>query len=329
MFKKNVRIDFFTQSEKKIKDLLLFKGDFILAGSKADPRLIYTSDYDFNQTLLKSKVPAKELVKELQSKVKKIKKAKNVYLGDVKAGESGISPIRWSSDDILKGFQMVKNLGTGKSSKVLLEKAINQKDTTFKIDIIAFLSESGGFHEFSNIIFRTQEKNEVRRLSRQLIMDFDDKMREEDYYKAIKRYFSFMNVNPEDFDEDIKSTLKVLNSPSLGGLHQINDGLKSLIFLVESNKVKIKSVRFKEELEGFKKWLWTSFNSLFDSDITKLLTALNKLLKSPSLEELKGYQEQVAEYLNSRTLFEARRAKLFFIDKWFEDNKSVIDDDSD
>ena len=316
------RIMFFTETEKKIKDLLLFKGDFNLVGSQADPRLHFTSDYDFNQTLLKSKVPAKDLVKQLQAKVRKIKKAKNVYLGDIKAGSVGILPLRWSSDNILKGFQMVKK------QKITLEKAIDEKDAKFKIDIIAFLPETGGFHEFTNVIFRYKGENDLKKIRNELINDFNDKMVEADYYKAVKRYFSFMNTFGDKvrFKNEKKNALEVLNMPTLGALHQINAGLKSLILLVESNKVKISSQRFKEELEGFKKWLWLSFDDIGNfkdfgvDNIVDLLNSLNALLNKPTLSQLKGYQEAVSFELNRQTLVQERR--LPFIKEWFERNIS-------
>ena len=291
------RSGFFTKEEKKIIILITFSDNWELLGSQADPKFRYTSDFDVMETLFLEKSSVKNdaymgeaLAGQLKHKVEKIHRMKNVYLGDIKAGTHKGEKLRWNRKTISQGYQMSSD-----GKKIYLKNAINQVKADFKIDLVGWLPTTGSYHEFSNVIIR--DKTDQKNIKQELEKEYKEKLKEGKYYKAIKRQYSLLSFLGKENNAKGKKLLSIITYPPLGAFHQINEGLNTLIYLLENHKIKKTNKKFLTNLEGFKKWLWESYGFWSDK-IGNLVNELNEIISNPSLKELKNYQELVSNILN-------------------------------
>ena len=304
------RINFFTNEENEMMELITFSNNVSLLGGQNNPKMLYTTDYDFMEILLPKTMSTKEIVRLFQQKVRQLRKRENVYLGDVKVGELNGEKLRWSADDILKGYQLVdspfKKSGV-KTNKVTLEKAINQTDTDFKIDMIVFLDITGQYHEVSNVIQRKRySESKTKNVRKELLAEIKEKKQEGKEYKSLKRTYSYIKTF-EGKEKQKKDLLEIINNPVLGSLHQINEALNTLIFLLENNQLSVTNPHFKRELQGFKQWLWVTYGGL--DDIKGILNELKEIIEKPSIENIKSYQQKISVILNENTKQLTKRNK--------------------
>ena len=287
------RIQFFTNEENDLMGIISFTNNVILLGSQNNPRMLYTTDYDFLEVITPHKMKTKTIVEMMKSKVKRIRQLDNVYLGDVKAGKYDGEKLRWKAEDILRGYQEIRG------KQITLEEAINQKDTDFKIDMIAFLDITGRYHELSNIILRDNTKNANIQLQRkELLKEVEEKQNDGKIYKSLKRKYSYLTTF-KGKEQQKERLLTIINNPVLGSLHQINEGLNTLIFLLENHKTTTKNSKFKRELQGFKQFLWFAYAGF--NPVKPLLNDLNNIIKNPTLKKIEDYQNQIEQILNENT----------------------------
>lgn len=288
------RIDFFTNEESEMMDLITFSNNVALLGSQNNPKMLFTSYYDFIEILTPQMMTTKKIVELFQQKIRQIRNRENVYLGDVKAGKLKGEKLRWNAEEILKGFKIFEN------QKITLEKAINQTDADFKIDMIFFLDISGQYHEVSNVIERKKPaESNLNNIRKELLKEVQEKKEEGKVYKSIKRIYSYLSTYKTGKEQQKKELLTIINNPVLGSLHQINEGLSTLIYLLENNKLNVRNQYFKRELEGFKQWLWLTFGGL--DNIKVILDELKDIIRNPSAEDIKSYQQKIAVILNENT----------------------------
>lgn len=287
------RFNFFTKEENEMRKLISFTDKVLLLGSQNNPRMLYTSDYDFMEILTPRTMKSEEIVKLMKNKIKKIRNMENVYLGDVKAGEFKGEKLRWSGDEIIQGFKKIEN------QIIQLREAINQKDTDFKIDMIMFLDTTGRYHEMSNVIMRKKPPSSTsNNIREELLKEVKEKKSEGKLYKSLKRLYSFL-ATYKGREKEKEELLDIINNPILGALHQMNEGLNTLIFLMENNKVSVRNERFKRELQGFKQWLWITYGEL--QEVKPILEELKDIIEKPTLEKIKSYQQKIEVILNENT----------------------------
>jgi hypothetical protein len=221
--------------------LITFSTHVSLLGGQNNPKMLYTTDYDFMEILTPQSMTTDKIVSLFQQKVRQLRKRENVYLGDVKVGEVNGEKLRWSADDILKGYKLFRE------NKITLEKAINQTETDFKIDMIVFLDITGQYHEVSNVILRRKPPDtKTQNIRKELLTEVEDKKQEGKLYKSLKRMYSFLSTF-KGKGKQKREILEIINNPVLGSLHQINEGLNTLIFLLENNKLSIQNPYFKRD----------------------------------------------------------------------------------
>lgn len=287
------RFNFFTKEENEMRKLISFTDKVLLLGSQNNPRMLYTSDYDFMEILTPRTMKSEEIVKLMKNKIKKIRNMENVYLGDVKAGEFKGEKLRWSGDEIIQGFKKIEN------QIIQLREAINQKDTDFKIDMIMFLDTTGRYHEMSNVIMRKKPPSSTsNNIREELLKEVKEKKSEGKLYKSLKRLYSFL-ATYKGREKEKEELLDIINNPILGALHQMNEGLNTLIFLMENNKVSVRNEGFKRELQGFKQWLWITYGEL--QEVKPILEELKDIIEKPTLEKIKSYQQKIEVILNENT----------------------------
>ena len=288
------RFNFFTKEENEMRKLISFTDKVLLLGSQNNPKMLYTTDYDFMEILTPKTMKAQEIAQKMKQKVKTIRNTDNVYLGDVKAGEFKGDKIRWSAEDIIKGFKNIEN------QKLLLHEAINQPNTDFKVDLIVFLDTTGRYHEMSNVIVRKKPpKSSINNIRKELLSEVKEKREEGKIYKALKRLYSYLDTFKTGNKEKKTKLLQIINNPILGALHQMNEGLNTLIFLLENNQLSIRNAKFKQELQGFKQWLWITYGEL--KDVKPILNELKAIIEKPSLENINSYQQKISVILNENT----------------------------
>jgi hypothetical protein len=253
-----------------------------LAGSQNDPYIYWTADYDANQYL--DNLKSDRIVREFSNKVKKLTKMEGVYLGDVKT-QIGEHKIRWSKDDILKGK---------KSDDLTLKSQLDHKDVFFKLDVLAFLPSTGGFHEFTNTLFYKQSTPKKDMMAN-IKQEAEDLEREGQRYKSLKRWYSYYRLKQNE--SKYKKIREVLNQPLLGLLHQMREGLESLIFLLENHKLTINNMRFQTDLAGFKEMLWHISTGLQSKKVKQMLDMLDK----PSLNKLIQMRDDIQKALHRQT----------------------------
>ena len=293
------RIQFFTKEEREMKDLIAFTDRVVLLGSQNNPKMLYTTDYDFMEVLTPQIMTSKAIATVMKQKVNHIRQHDNVYLGDVKAGQHNDEKIRWTADEILQGFKTIDN------RKISLQQAIDQRDADFKIDMIVFLDTTGRYHEMSNVILRKKPQNSTENnIRKELLLEVKEKRQEGKIYKALKRMFSYLATYKTGKTKLKKELLEVINNPILGALHQMNEGLNTLIFLLENNKLSVGNPHFKRELQGFKQWLWITYGEL--NDVKPILDELKGIIETPSLKSIHSYQQKISVILNENTNYKIK-----------------------
>lgn len=275
------RKEFLTTDERLILDTITFGDNWNLAGSQNDPYMYWTSDYDANQYL--DHLKSDRIVREFQQKLKKLTKMEKAYLGDIKT-QIGDEKIRWSKDQVLKGEQR----------DITLKSQLENKDVFFKIDVLFFLPSTGGFHEFTNTLFYKQSTPK-KDMMENIKQEAEELEREGQRYKSLKRWYSYYKLKGQP--SKYKKIREVLNQPLLGILHQMREGLESLIFLLENHKLTINNLRFQTDLAGLKQMLWHISTGLQSQKVKQMLD----LLDHPSLNRLKVMRDDIQKALHKHT----------------------------
>lgn len=276
------RKKFLNVEEKAVLDLITFNRHWALAGSQNDPNIFFSMDYDANQFLDKVGIPT--ILRQFPHKVKKLVNTQGVYLGDIKT-QIGDTKIRWSKKEIVKGET---------DDGVSLKEQLEEHTVFFKIDVIAFLPFTGSFHEFTNTLFyrRSTPKKDMTANIKQEAQEYQQSG---EPYKALKRWYSYWKLQQKP--NKYKPIREILNDPLLGTLHQMREGLDSLIYLLENHKLTIKNKRFQTDLQGFKEMLWHTSQAMQSQKIKQIL----RLLDTPSLNKLTQIRDDIAEALKHQT----------------------------
>lgn len=276
------RKKFLNQEEKSVLDLITFGRQWNLAGSQNDPHIFFSMDYDANQFL--DKVGVATIIRQFSQKVKKLMNTEGVYLGDVKT-QIGDTKIRWSKKEIMRGTT---------DQGVSLQEQLQEPNVFFKIDVIAFLPFTGSFHEFTNTLFyrRSTPKKDMMANIKQEAQQYQQNG---EPYKALKRWYSYYKLQQKP--NKYKPIREVLNTPLLGTLHQMREGLDGLIYLLENHKLTVRNQRFQTELQGFKEMLWHISQGMQSQKIQKIL----RLLDTPSLKKLIQIRDDIAKALKHQT----------------------------
>eukprot|EP01138_Halocafeteria_seosinensis_P009006 gb/GECG01009205.1/.p1 GENE.gb/GECG01009205.1/~~gb/GECG01009205.1/.p1 ORF type:complete len:284 (+),score=40.35 gb/GECG01009205.1/:1-852(+) len=276
------RKKFLTTEERLVLDTITFGKNWNLAGSQNDPNILWSMDYDANQYL--DNLNLDRIVREFGQKVKKLTKMEGLYLGDVKT-QIGDHKIRWTKEQIIKGKQ---------GSDLTLKSQLQHKDVFFKIDVLAFLPSNGSFHEFTNTLFYKQSTPKKDMMAN-IKEEAEELKRDGEIYKSLKRWYSFYRLknNPSKY----KKIRVTLNQPLLGILHQMREGLESLIYLLENHRLTTSNMRFQTDLAGFKEMLWHISTGLSSQKVKQML----KMLDQPSLNTLIQMRDQIQKALANQT----------------------------
>ena len=200
----------------KVIDILKIK-DVQRIGSSADPKIKYASDVDL-QEVIQTNDFFQEILKKFQQKFLKAQKDPKIVITDFKCGMFRGQPVRWNRYTIQDGFQTIDEIN------IPFINCLQQK-SIIKMDIIALVN--GVFTEFSNNYyftfpngFSTMPGRETK-LSDVFLLQFQQKIKEKKYFKALKRLYSYFKLKK---NKKMQHTLVQFFNSNVGKLnYQINN----------------------------------------------------------------------------------------------------------
>jgi hypothetical protein len=159
-------------------------GKYNVVGSANNTKILYNSDYDL-QTHAEGNL--EHICEKFKQIFKEAKENPDVFITDFKCGAVNKEPLRWSYEDVMKGFKKIGD------NKISLMDAIKMKDM-IKLDMVAFVNCVAV--EFSDVYFfkvdgkhmhgKISAKSEQDALAKSAQEFYDSKM----YYKYLKRIYS-------------------------------------------------------------------------------------------------------------------------------------------
>jgi hypothetical protein len=305
----------FSQSVQDIFNLLSVSRKYKIIGSGALQEIKYSADYDLNE-VFKDEISDKKsaldrLYKVFRDKFVEAKDDPDVWITDFKCGEdSDGEPLRWSYEDMMRGYKRMANGRLIPFQDCILMKA------TLKLDVIAIVD--GRFVEFSDNYFIKLDKDanffphdlERDHLLNSIKHDYSFQMFSAgNLFKGLKRAFAYYKLEGESKNDDkIQKLLEFFNSET-GLMYKIRSELKTIQMVLEQTfrKPKIEQIHTNirlilEQLHG-------------QSAVSKLLSSA---LMQRTPKSISQYLEKASEILysdinKSTTAFVSQNKNLLLI----------------
>ena len=256
--------------------LLSVNGSYRLIGGKRIRNLLYSNDYDLNESfnVMDNKKVLEKLYDHYLCIFNKCYHDKDYYILDFKCGHTqDDQPIRWSYDDMKKGYQTINN------KKYRFVDCLMQKDNSVKLDAIYILDGEPldiTNNYFINIVSNKDELTEKHQMSvDKIVKELDEKMnaqiKEGNYFKALKRLMS-KEIISQKIDVNL---LHFLNS-DYGRFYKTIHDLNVLLLLYENNFKPISTLFILNNLERIKEF--TSQITYFN--IEHILDKINYIVQN-------------------------------------------------
>jgi len=235
----------FNNSITKLGQKMSLESKINIVGSASVKRSIYYSDYDlFERVSGKSETV---ILNHFISLFNIIKASDNVVITDFKVGhDEKNNPLRWDFFDIHKGI----------NNGFKFEDALKMKGI-IKIDLVSFIG--GRFIEISetyNISIDGSENMDYSKdkIVNDILQDYKDLVKDDNYMKALKRLFSIMKLNNPD-DKRLIMIMNYFNSP-IGLLYRCKADLETILLILSYNKFDINDIKnslqiIKEQVSAF------------------------------------------------------------------------------
>ena len=252
-----------------------------LVGSSADDDVIYSADYDLmeQKDFKKTNNVYEDILTLFRKKyIQASKPNSNIWIIDFKCGMFRGQPIRWDKDSIKLGYVVIND-----EPKYFVDCL--QQESRIKMDVIA-VDANGVLNEYSDIYFirigdmsLSREINEEE-AAKGIYSDFHYYIEEKNYYKAVKRLYSYAKItNNKPLMRDL---LKVINS-NLGVNSKMIADLGIISALIDNNfkKVNKKLIVYnlsKLNIQVAKNKSLTSIKEYLEELITTYMDGLNKMV---------------------------------------------------
>jgi len=241
----------FSNAERKVFRLLSLFGKYKVVGTGGISEIEYNDDFDLMEyTKCPDEQKAYEqILKIFQQKFKDVYKEKDMYITDFKAGHlPGGIPLRWNKETIAQGYQYIED------RKIDFISCLNQK-SVIKMDIVSIIN--GNFIEFSEIYFISFGEHDAYpvnfKIRDQIItnikLDYFKKLKEDNYFKALKRLFSFLKLEDNEHTEIGHILIDFFNSP-IGHLSALTGDMKTLKETVFNKFKRVEMKKIKKALEN-------------------------------------------------------------------------------
>ena len=246
-----------------------------LVGSSADDDVIYSADYDLmeQKDFKKTNNVYEDILTLFRKKyIQASKPNSNIWIIDFKCGMFRGQPIRWDKESIKLGYVVIND-----EPKYFVDCL--QQESRIKMDVIA-IDANGVLNEYSDIYFiRIGDRSLSREINEEesaksIYSDFHYYIEEKNYYKAVKRLYSYAKItNNKPLMRDL---LKVINS-NLGVNSKMIADLGIISALIDNNFKKVNK-------------------KLIVYNLSKLNIVINK---NKSLTSIKEYLEElIATYMD-------------------------------
>jgi hypothetical protein len=235
------RIAEFSQSVQGIFNMLSVSRKYKIIGSGGLKEIKYSADYDLNE-IFKDEISDKSstldrLYKVFKEKFITAKEDPNVWITDFKCGEdSDGEPLRWSYQDMMRGTKRMADGRIVRFQECLLMKS------TLKLDMIAFIE--GRFLDFSDNYFLKigNDSNffphdiETGHLLNSIKHDYSFQMfSASNYFKALKRAFSYYKLEGEGKNETKVNRLLAFFNSETGLLYKLTSEIKTIQIILEQD----------------------------------------------------------------------------------------------
>lgn len=289
------KINDFNNKISSIFNLLTITGKYKVIGSSSVKSILYNSDYDLDELIKSSKNPDnyfKHLYKLFKEKFQIAKKDPSIFITDFKCGEYSGETIRWSYNDMMKGYIL-----TPVGEKISFIDALKQK-STIKLDIIALIN--GSFTEFSenyfikigNVSNFYPDEINKKNILESIKQSYNDYISEENYLKALKRAYAYKSITGDSkYKKQLITLIEFFNSP-VGILNKAVSDLNVLILLLEQKFRKVQLLDIKNNLQIIKQNLSYAFNIDLNGISAKIdhISSLNNAVSiSKELIKIRDY----------------------------------------
>jgi len=277
---------------KDVFNEISFDKDYNIIGTSSIRGMLYAADYDLNMQLFE-----KDAITHINNLFHKlflnISKNPDIYFMDFKLGG-----FHWTLSEVLKGSK----------NKLSFKDGLQDDKNRIKLDIIARLNYAE-FSEISMIYTIDFEKKTIdehhesvkNKLSDDLNDEISEYVKDGDYYKALKRLFTYFKINK---DESQSKLLFNLFNSSLGILYKTKSNVEILLKL--SDKYHMNLNELKHSLQSQKDYLnnivldlYTKhlFEQIDEICLLKAERAFNKKLKILYDEINKLLQKQTIKWI--------------------------------
>lgn len=275
-------------------DVLSVQGHYKLIGSNSIRNLIYTNDYDLNESLKNHSGNNiyENLYKHFLNIFEKCLSNDNYYILDFKCGKNNKQEaLRWNLSDMKKGFKISQN------NKYIFTDCLKM-DATIKIDLCYIMD--GIFIEITNNYFlhsindRNDLENKKQNKNQTIITKLNEEIKElsqnDDYFKMLKRLFSLEMIEGRVDDE----LLNFLNS-DYGRFYKTIASLELCLRMVEQEFKPVKMNLILNNLEQIKQF--TSYITEFNID--NILNEINNIIQGKTFLQLGKLIIQCKNMLNN------------------------------
>jgi hypothetical protein len=305
-FLKEKNIKDYSGKVKRIFNLMSIAGEYRVIGSASLKKIKYFSDYDLDELYKQSQCLGDsiytKIYKSFKNKFIEARKDPNIFITDFKCGmDSNLEALRWSYDDIMKGYKIMED-----GSKISFEDCLNIK-TTIKLDVVAIIE--GVFTEFSENYYFKFGKNKGNffeydidkdNILNKLKHSYDEYMYvEKNYLKALKRIFAYKELkNKVKYRSQLEKLMDFFNS-EIGLLNKYRSELDIIIILLE-NKYKFRKVKNSD----IKYNLEYMMDKLNNENINFLNEEFEKIIKKEKIgkTEIEDLRNQIYNFVNKKTL---------------------------
>jgi hypothetical protein len=217
----------------KINRLMSLESKLNVVGSSALLKSVYYSDIDSYETVKGKNVNS--IYNHFKSLFEIINDSENTVISDFKLGSLNSEPLRWT-------YEHIKNRN---NNGVSFDIALRQKGM-IKLDIITLLN--GRFIEISSVynIFLNGSSNyneSENKIMADIKTDMDEQLRDGNYMKVLKRFYSFKKMEDENKNKYmLNNLLDYFNSP-IGLLYRCKADLETLLIVIDSFKFDLEEIR--------------------------------------------------------------------------------------
>lgn len=282
--------DYSTENQK-IFALLTIQGKFKLIGSAAIQGIEYKNDVDLYElaTYNKNQSHLKHLLEIFRAKFLVVHKNPDWYVSDFKCGEHKGEPLRWTQQDMKKGY---KKIG---ADKIMFEDCIMQR-TTLKLDLVCLVN--GLFSEYTENYYikignetnYDPESQQPKNIKQSILDSAKEEKANGNLLKFLKRIYSYLKLTTTK--KALQTKLEDFFNSDAGLLYKCKSNLETVILVLEQKCKPANMKDVENDIQSIKQILYNIVG--LDS---KKISQLEKISVLKSKTKMKSGLEKVIKYL--------------------------------